>query len=354
MILNNSFSHTIANIMSTVSKSNSRVNHTSKKPVSVAASHNKTSKPEGSTGSRIKQNPPPVECSICSKRHVDPKLPISLGCGHKICSICCELVGPTESKLRKKKCPECAAPQTKVEKSALKLDISHAGSGENPIPSNLDKEQPAGGAVWDEASPSSSDIDPDEMSGKPHQPQSDPSNPSAPQDPQPSERSVDCPSSDSHEVCGTHGQPFTGFCMSCRTLTCVDCLYAGHKAHDFHPLPRARRLAADALARAKILAEGVREQVANRLTRVRSQVSEADDLEASKLAEMKSIMNQLKRQIMLREKKLEEAIRLEFQNYKQKAQADLGLAQKELVRIDTAVSGAKHLEILDDTRFLGN
>lgn len=335
--------------MSSVSKANSRLNNPSKKAVSGVGAQNKPSKAEGSTASRIKQNNPPVDCAICSKRQVDPKHPISLGCGHKICNICCELVGPTESKLKKKNCPECVANHIKpVVVGAVDSEAKHTDTDDGT-------DGVAGGAVWDEASPSSSDVEPDEMERRPSNNKDSGQKQGSPINLQPSVsgKSLGCPSSDSHEVCGTHGLEFTGFCMSCRKLTCVDCLYTDHKSHDFHPIKQARQLAAGILTRHKIQAEGVREEVANRLTRVRTQVSEADDLEAAKLAQMKSIMNQIKRQIQLREKKLEESIKSEFQIYKQKAQTDLGSAQKELVKIDTAVSSAKHLEILDDTRFLG-
>lgn len=154
-------------------------------------------------------------------------------------------------------------------------------------------------------------------------------------------------------LCTAHCKGFEGFCLTCKALICLDCIFEKHKSHDFVPLDKAKDRVSSELAKKQLELEGAREECLQRLGSVKAFQEELAAAFEKKLLEARTLMNELRRYIMLREQKLEEKIREEFDRSREENRGLVLAAEKELHKVDSVIASLKHHSTQRDIRYLG-
>lgn len=154
-------------------------------------------------------------------------------------------------------------------------------------------------------------------------------------------------------LCAAHCKGFEGFCLTCKSLLCLDCIFEKHKSHDFMPLDKAKDRVANEMAKRQLELEGAREDFLQRLNAARAWKAELAAAFEKKLLEVRTLMNDLRRYIMLREQRLEEKVKEEFDRCKEDCHGLVLAAEKDLHKIDSVIASLKHHSTQRDIRYLG-
>lgn len=154
-------------------------------------------------------------------------------------------------------------------------------------------------------------------------------------------------------LCPFHFKNFDGFCLTCNTLICIDCIFEKHKTHDFHQLDKARAKAAQDLQKMKMKIESYRDDCIHRLKMAQSSQAELKKGFEQRAIEVKTIMNELRRFIMTREAKLEENLKKEFDACIEDNLFNIQALEKELLKYDSALASINYNNSQEDLRLLG-
>ena len=251
-------------------------------------------------------------CPSCNGKYDSKELAVRklAECGHAICEKCWR-ARPVQSVVV---CPTCGKRQVK-QRSPERRSL---------------KEQPKAEARGSEEEESSEE-----------------------EEEEPFDRRSESESNRSELLCAAHCKGFEGFCLTCKALICLDCIFEKHKPHDFLPLDKARDRVASELGKKQLELEAAREECLQRLGAVKAFQEELGAALEKKQLEARTLMNELRRYIMLREQRLEELIREDFARRAEEARGLLLAAEKELHRLDSVLAALKHNASVRDLRCLG-
>lgn len=155
-------------------------------------------------------------------------------------------------------------------------------------------------------------------------------------------------------LCPIHFKNFDGFCLSCNTLICIDCIFEKHKTHDFYQLDKARTKACQDLQKMKMRVESLRDDCHNRLKQAQSAQTDLKKGFEQRLLEIKTVMNELRRFILSRETKLEEALKRDFDQCIDNNHSNIQILEKELLKYDSTLASINYNRSQEDIRMLGS
>lgn len=157
----------------------------------------------------------------------------------------------------------------------------------------------------------------------------------------------------SENICPLHFKPFDGFCLTCNCLICIDCIFEKHKSHDFHQLEKARDRAATDLSKIRMKVESLKDDCFHCLRTAKNSQKDLESGLEQRLIEVKTVMNELRRFIMAREQKLEENLKNEFEVCREAISSNIGLLEKESMKLSSVLSAIDYHVSQGDIRFLG-
>jgi len=157
----------------------------------------------------------------------------------------------------------------------------------------------------------------------------------------------------SEHLCPVHYKAFDGFCLTCKCLICIDCIFEKHKPHDFYPLDKAKERAVADLHKRKLEIEQLRDECAQRLTSARGVQEDISKVLEQRILDVRSIMNEMRRYILLREQKLEEKLTEEFERCREENNTRILGVERDLYKIDTLLSVIQHHTGQSEVKFLG-
>ena len=155
-------------------------------------------------------------------------------------------------------------------------------------------------------------------------------------------------------LCAAHFKGYEGYCLTCNILICLDCIFEKHKTHDFVPLEKAKERISNELGKKQLELEGNREECLQRLSTVKSFQEDLTSSYEKKVVEIRTVMNEIRRYLMIREQKLEEKVKEDFQRCREENSALVSKAEKDLHKIDSMISTIKHHTSRNSIMFLGS
>lgn len=267
-------------------------------------------------------------CPYCNLKYdgiknKEVKLP---ACGHSICSICA-----SEATSEGIVCSTCGKKQ--------KIEISKSSSTSRSKPTKTAK-------VIDDKRCNQAVMELEESS------QSEDEDDDAEDDSRTELYSISSMNK-SENICPVHFKPFDGFCLSCTCLICIDCIYEKHKSHDFHQLDKARDRAATDLSKVRMKVESMKDDCLHCLRVARNTQTDIEAGLEQRLIEVKTVMNELRRFILAREHKIEDNLRKEFDVCRDSNVRNIGLLEKESMKLGAVLSAIDYNVSQTDIRFLG-